>query len=97
MLNVPCSVFLDLFRQVSDHNNCCSRVKLATLLKEMCYIMEFLDEGWKFGLHTVGPAVESCFSLMCPRQSSVTGIGVGPMRRQVRYQPNAQTYFCLKS
>ncbi|CAG0917127.1 unnamed protein product [Notodromas monacha] len=77
-----------LFRQVSDHNNCCSRVKLATLLKEMSAVMEYLDEGWKFGLHTVGPAVESCFSTMCP---GING-SYSHLRRQVCFGLTEEKY-----
>ncbi|XP_071546494.1 uncharacterized protein [Panulirus ornatus] len=50
-----------LFSQVADHNNCCTRRRLAALLRDLARIPELLSEQPSFGLSLVSAAVESCF------------------------------------
>ena len=51
-----------LFTQVADHNNCCTRRKLAQLLKDLAKIPEALSEKPSFGVRLVSAAVNSCFT-----------------------------------
>ncbi|XP_076031233.1 uncharacterized protein LOC143019482 [Oratosquilla oratoria] len=50
-----------LFSQVADHNNCCTRRTLATLLRDLARIPELLSEQPSFGVSHVAAAVDSCF------------------------------------
>lgn len=50
-----------LFTQMADHNNCCTRRRLAMLLRELSRIPELLSEKPSFGLSFVSAAVDSCF------------------------------------
>ncbi|KAK8403967.1 hypothetical protein O3P69_000193 [Scylla paramamosain] len=50
-----------LFNQVADHNNCCTRRRLASILRDLARIPELLSEQPSFGLSLVSAAVESCF------------------------------------
>ncbi|XP_064113179.1 dystrophin-related protein 2-like isoform X2 [Macrobrachium nipponense] len=50
-----------LFSQVADHNNCCTRRRLAALLRDLARIPELLSEQPSFGVSFVPAAVESCF------------------------------------
>ncbi|KAK7084926.1 hypothetical protein SK128_015369 [Halocaridina rubra] len=50
-----------LFSQVADHNNCCTRRRLAVLLRDLASIPEMLSEQLSFGVSLVSAAVESCF------------------------------------
>lgn len=50
-----------LFNQVADHNNCCTRRRLAFILRDLARIPELLSEQPSFGLSLVSAAVESCF------------------------------------
>ncbi|KAG0726845.1 Dystrophin, isoform E [Chionoecetes opilio] len=50
-----------LFNQVADHNNCCTRRRLAAILRDLARIPELLSEQPSFGLSLVSAAVESCF------------------------------------
>ncbi|XP_069996009.1 dystrophin [Penaeus vannamei] len=51
-----------LFTQVADHNNCCTRRRLAAILRDLARIPELLSEQPSFGMSLVSAAVESCFS-----------------------------------
>lgn len=50
-----------LFTQIADHNNCCTRRRLAAVLRDLARIPELLSEQPSFGLSLVAAAVESCF------------------------------------
>ncbi|CAL4198478.1 unnamed protein product, partial [Meganyctiphanes norvegica] len=50
-----------LFTQLADHNNCCTRRRLAMLLRELARIPELLSEKPSFGISFVSAAVDSCF------------------------------------
>ncbi|KAG7176259.1 Dystrophin-like 1 [Homarus americanus] len=48
-----------LFTQIADHNNCCTRRRLAAVLRDLARIPELLSEQPSFGLSLVAAAVES--------------------------------------
>ncbi|KAK6643674.1 hypothetical protein RUM43_005184 [Polyplax serrata] len=50
-----------LFQQIADHNNCVSRKRLHTLLKNIVSVIEFIGEGHSFGTGLIAGTIESCF------------------------------------